>query len=306
MRGLDSNGKLLDPRPSLIGTTIDAMDSTGRWYQAEISKMELWRPVDSKTNKRIDEDTEDDDSSVESSNGNMIAGEIFRVRVDFQNSGGDEEWINVSSDRLAVKGRCTVTSFNNFKDSPNAGGAAVSTTSTDLKGKSHATNTNSSRKGNSNNSSGSGAIDSSDVNGSSSTSLCPFPGYGACGLANLGNTCYANAALQCISYLPLLRAYLLSNSYKTDLNKENVLGSGGKVLEEFAELLRVLWSGKYSAKAPSKFKQQLGRANSQFAGNDQQDAQVMCSSDFHYLQLTIVFSLTFSNLHFVSYHKRRY
>ncbi|EEC44634.1 predicted protein, partial [Phaeodactylum tricornutum CCAP 1055/1] len=98
---------------------------------------------------------------------------------------------------------------------------------------------------------------------------------GACGLSNLGNTCYANSAIQCMSYLPLLRAYLLSSQYKTagDLNRDNPLGTGGKLLEEFAELLRSMWSAKLGEKSPVRFRSQLGKVNDQFSGADQQDAQ---------------------------------
>jgi ubiquitin C-terminal hydrolase len=57
------------------------------------------------------------------------------------------------------------------------------------------------------------------------------------------------------------------------LNRDNPLGTGGKLLEEFAELLRALWSGKLGEKSPSRFRTQLGKVNSQFSGADQQDAQ---------------------------------
>jgi len=252
------------------------MDSTGRWYQAVISKVELWKGRNEKAGEKTDEDTEDDDTSEEDIKSSLIPGEVFRVRVEFKNSSAYDEWINVSSDRLAVKGRCTLTSFKNLESNSSANETANTKNTTDSKGNSSTSTSTlgSSRKINANGSSNSTAIESADANGNSSATICQYPGYGACGLANLGNTCYANAALQCMGYLPLMRAYLLSNSYKADLNKENVLGTGGRVLEEYADLLRSLWSGKYSAKAPSKFKQQLGRSNSQFAGNDQQDAQV--------------------------------
>ena len=112
-------------------------------------------------------------------------------------------------------------------------------------------------------------------NGTESGKICLWPGYGACGLSNLGNTCYVNSAVQCISYLPLLRSYLLSAQYKCngDLNKDNPLGTGGKLLEEFAELLKAQWSGRLGEKSPTKFRAQLGKINSQFSGADQQDAQ---------------------------------
>ncbi|EED93879.1 predicted protein, partial [Thalassiosira pseudonana CCMP1335] len=96
---------------------------------------------------------------------------------------------------------------------------------------------------------------------------------GACGLINLGNTCYANSGIQCLSYLPLLRSYLLSGQFKGDLNRDNPLGTGGKLLEEFAELMQVMWSGKYGVRAPQKFRSFLGKCRPQYSGADQQDAQ---------------------------------
>jgi ubiquitin carboxyl-terminal hydrolase 8 len=107
------------------------------------------------------------------------------------------------------------------------------------------------------------------------TKSCTLPGYGACGLSNLGNSCYMNSAIQCMSYLPLLRSYLLGTLYRTngDLNRDNPLGTGGKLLEEFAELLRSMWSAKLAEKSPNRFRLHLGKSNEQFACADQQDAQ---------------------------------
>mmetsp|Transcript_45295 Transcript_45295/g.50416 ORF Transcript_45295/g.50416 Transcript_45295/m.50416 type:complete len:731 (+) Transcript_45295:749-2941(+) len=112
------------------------------------------------------------------------------------------------------------------------------------------------------------------------TKVCTIPGYGACGLANLGNTCYINSALQCISYFPLLRSYLLSGEYKStgDLNKDNPLGTKGWLLEEFVELLRFMWSSKAGEKSPTRLRQAIAKLKPDvFAGADQQDAQELLS-----------------------------
>lgn len=96
---------------------------------------------------------------------------------------------------------------------------------------------------------------------------------GACGLVNLGNTCFLNTALQCLSHTPLFRAYLLSNRFLLDVNRQNPLGTQGRIVEEYASLLRQLWSGESMYVVPSKFKRVLEKYKPQFVGNDQQDAQ---------------------------------
>ncbi|CAM9338225.1 unnamed protein product, partial [Chrysoparadoxa australica] len=96
---------------------------------------------------------------------------------------------------------------------------------------------------------------------------------GGCGLVNLGNSCYMNSAVQCLSHTPLLRSYLLSGQYKADINLTNVLGSQGKLVEAVAELLHQLWSQEYVCVFPLKFKQGLGKAKAMFAGSEQQDSQ---------------------------------
>ena len=262
LRGLDNNGNLIDPPVRLDGTIVDAMDFSGRWYQAEVVQTETYKASRGKVQSdEKDGDTEEEEEGESSisaggaKDSKVVSGEIVRVRIDFSNCGDKMEWIAVSSDRLAVRGRCTVSNLEN------------GTQSNSLKSsKTQLSNGTSVRKVTANGVS----HEHSEGNGA----LCSFPGYGACGLVNLGNTCYANSALQCLGYMPLLRSYLLSGAYKMDLNKDNPLGTGGRLLEEFADLLKVLWNGKNSTKAPSKFKQQLGRSNSQFSGNDQQDAQV--------------------------------
>ncbi|CAN0571368.1 unnamed protein product, partial [Ectocarpus sp. 12 AP-2014] len=99
----------------------------------------------------------------------------------------------------------------------------------------------------------------------------PVPG--ACGLVNVGNTCYLNSAVQCLSHTPLVRAYLLSDMWAAEVNKYNPLGTQGKLVEDFASLLKSLWSQEYLCIFPSKFKRGLIKYKPQFAGNEQQDSQ---------------------------------
>lgn len=77
---------------------------------------------------------------------------------------------------------------------------------------------------------------------------------GITGLNNLGNTCFMNSGLQCLSNTPELTDYFLSNRYVNDINRLNPLGMKGRIADEYGELVKKLWSGTRSSVAPSDFK----------------------------------------------------
>ncbi|KAI0380898.1 hypothetical protein F5Y04DRAFT_289141 [Hypomontagnella monticulosa] len=98
--------------------------------------------------------------------------------------------------------------------------------------------------------------------------------FGCVGLANLGNTCYMNAALQCVRSVEELTKYFLSGEWEKELNKDNPLSHNGDVAAAYAHLLKEIYKDSSPGSvSPRQFKATIGRYSTGFSGYGQQDSQ---------------------------------
>ena len=109
------------------------------------------------------------------------------------------------------------------------------------------------------------------------TSTLATPAMGKRGLHNLGNTCFMNSIIQCLSHTRPLTSYFLSGSWQNDLNIDNPLGFDGKIAKGWNSILTELWHGTSSrAHDPRSFKRAVARlAKGRFSGFQQHDSQEM-------------------------------
>lgn len=94
------------------------------------------------------------------------------------------------------------------------------------------------------------------------------------GLRNIGNTCFFNAALQCLFRVQKLTDFVFSDQFEKNLNTSNPKGSGGKIARAYRSLLAGVCTSK-TALSPDSLRMAITSKYKRFNNYQQHDSQEM-------------------------------
>ncbi|VDM30737.1 unnamed protein product [Hydatigera taeniaeformis] len=115
---------------------------------------------------------------------------------------------------------------------------------------------------------------SSNAVGANFSSVSPTSTAGLVGLSNLGNTCFMNSVIQCLSNTRDLLHVCLDYVYQSELNVNSSMK--GNLFTAYADLMRQMWTPSSSTityVSPQRFRSQVQKFAPRFMGYAQQDAQ---------------------------------
>ena len=96
--------------------------------------------------------------------------------------------------------------------------------------------------------------------------------HGLTGSINLGNTCYMNSAIACLSNTLELTNYFLTRKYEKDINENNQAGLKGRLVREWYKLLYKYWIENNNEGNPKNLRAIMGEIDKRFNLNEQQDS----------------------------------
>ena len=80
-----------------------------------------------------------------------------------------------------------------------------------------------------------------------------------------------------VNFLCSLHLPVFSYEYRQEINRDNFLGTGGKLVIAWAELMKAMWLSNGTVVEPLTFKNSMATFAPQFSGCQQHDAQELIS-----------------------------
>lgn len=117
----------------------------------------------------------------------------------------------------------------------------------------------------------------------------PYPsaqGHGLTGLKNLGNTCYMNSIMQCLSNTAMLRDFFVSDEgYRKQFKRTSK--TKRQIADEVAAVMREIWLNKHRHISSNDLRRVVGQFKQIFRGMDQQDSHEFLTILMDWLHLDL-------------------